>query len=119
MTNFENNELQTLLDLDGLVFWPNVKYWVKFNVKIVTPTDQIPHGVRYSLTLHDKNNTRILGFDNAHSIKAKKRSKFAGRIVEWDHIHKFEHATHYEFRSPTQLLTDFWKAVDQIIGEKD
>jgi len=25
MTNFENNELQTLLDLDALVFWPNAK----------------------------------------------------------------------------------------------
>jgi hypothetical protein len=53
MTNFENNELQTLLDLDALVFWPNAKYWVKFSAKMVTPTDQVPHGVKYSLTLHD------------------------------------------------------------------
>ena len=119
MINFEKNELQTLLDLDGLVFWPNANYWVKFNVKMVTPTDQIPHGVRYSLTLHDRNNSRLLGFDNAHSIKAKKGGKFEGRIIEWDHVHKFERATPYGFSAPAQLLTDFWKAVDQIIGYND
>ncbi len=28
-------------------------------IKMVAPTNQIPHGVKYPLTLHDKNNTRI------------------------------------------------------------
>ena len=86
---------------------------------MVRRTDQIPHGVRYPLTLHDRNNSRLLGFDNAHSIKAKKVGKFAGQIIEWDHVHKFEHTTPYGFSSPAQLLTDFWKAVDQIIGDND
>jgi hypothetical protein len=119
MEDSEYNELRTLLDLDGLVFWPNSKYWVKFSAKAVTPTDQIPHGIKYSLTLHDRNNTRIIGFDNVLSIKARKGSKFAGRIVEWDHMHKFEHVTPYEFSSAAQLLTDFWKSVDQMTGNKD
>ena len=117
MINNEKNELKTLLDLDGLVFWPNPNYWVKFNVKAVTPTDQIPHGIRYSLTLHDRNNTRLLGFDNAHLIKTKKRGKFACRIVEWDHVHKLDNVSPYGFQSPVQLLSDFWKAVDEIIGQ--
>ena len=115
----EKNELQTLLDLDGMVFWPNPNYWVKFSVKTVTPTDQIPHGIRYSLTLHDRNNTRLLGFDNAHLVKVKKGGKFAGQIIEWDHIHKFDRAIPYGFKSPAQLLSDFWKAVDEIIEEQD
>lgn len=119
MEDLEYNELRTLLDLDGLVFWRDSKYWVKFSAKAVTPTAQIPHGIRYSLTLHDRNNTRIIGFDNAHAIKARKGSKFTGRIVEWDHMHKFERAIPYEFRSAAQLLTDFWKSVDKITGNKD
>ena len=116
---FEYDKLQTLLDLDGLVFWLDAKHWVKFSAKKVEPTAWIPHGIRYSLTLHDSNNTRVFGFDNAHAIKAKKRSKFAGRIVKWDHVHKFNRVFHYEFESPDQLLTDFWNAVDKIVAKKD
>lgn len=110
-------ELQALLDLDGVIFWPNPRYWVKFEAKIVESTPQIPHGIRYSLTLHDRNNTRLLGFDNAHSVKkqVKRRRKFLGRIVKWDHIHHFEKITPYGFESASQLIDDFWKAVDEII----
>ncbi len=115
----EYDELQTLLDLDGLVFWPDTRYWVKFSAKNVEPTAWIPHGIKYSMTLHDSNNTRILGFDNAHAVEAKRVGKFAGRIVEWDHVHKFKRVSHYEFKSPAQLLTDFWRAADQIIASKD
>jgi hypothetical protein len=64
--------LNTLLELNGVEYWLNENCWVKFEayeVKEVTP--QIPHGIRYSLTLHDRYNKRIMGFDNAHAFKAK------------------------------------------------
>ena len=57
--------LETLLDFDGNVFGLNKGYWVKFDVHRVVPNEHIPHGISYSLTLHDRNNIRIIGFDNA------------------------------------------------------
>jgi len=32
-----------------------------------------PHGIRYSLTLHDKYGARVLGYDNAHAVKPPKK----------------------------------------------
>ena len=110
-------ELQTLLDLDGTKFWPKPHCWVKFEVRLVEPTPQIPHFKKYSLTFHDRNNTRILGFDNAHAVrkKGRRRKKYTGRIITWDHVHKVRKVAPYEFESASQLLDDFWKAVDKII----
>jgi len=65
--------LETLLDLDGEVFPMDNGYWTKFEARRVDPTKQIPHGIRYSLTLHNRNNIRILGFDNAHTFKPKSK----------------------------------------------
>jgi len=109
-----DGSLDTLLDLDGEVFPMDNGYWTKFEAKRVNPTNQIPHGIRYSLTLHDRNKTRILGFDNAHAHKNKKK-KYGARKVTWDHKHKTEKVYNYEFESASQLLEDFWDAVEQIL----
>lgn len=69
----EDAALETLLDLDGEIFPMDNGYWTKFEAYRVAPTRHIPFGIRYSLSLHDRNNTRILGFDNAHAQKAKKK----------------------------------------------
>ena len=106
--------LQTLLDLDGEIFAMDKGYWTKFEVRRIEPTQQIPHGVRYSLTLHDRNNARILGFDNAHAVKPPKRKKYGARRITWDHKHKLEKVSPYEYESASQLLEDFWDAVDKI-----
>lgn len=110
-------ELLTLLDLDGQSYWPKQNFWVKIEAKIVEKDEHRPHGVKYSLTLHDRNNTRILGFDNAHAIKKKGRRpiKYTGRIVMWDHVHRQEKVERYLFTSASQLLSDFWNAVNQIV----
>ena len=76
----------------------------------------IPHGIRYNLSLHDKHNRRVLGFDNAHAIKPKKK-KYGARKVTWDHKHQKEKVLSYEFESAGQLLEDFWTAVDKYLGE--
>lgn len=108
--------LITLLDLDGQSYWIR-KYWVKFEARQVEKDEHRPHGIKYSLTLHDRNNTRILGFDNAHAIKKKGRrtTKYTGRVVTYDHIHKQNKVERYLFSSASQLLEDFWNAANQII----
>jgi len=91
-------------------------YWTKFVVHTIEKTEAIPHGIRYSLTLHDKNSTRILGYDNAHAIKPK-RKKYGAKRNVWDHKHNRDKVTYYEFQDAGQLLSDFWDEVDKIMEE--
>ena len=106
--------LDTLLDLDGerIVFEDGS--WVKCEVRRVKSTRERPHGIEYSLTYHDRHNRRILGFDNAHAVQSKRRG-YRGRRVEYDHRHAHpkDMGIAYDFDSPEQLLTDFWRAVDE------
>jgi len=52
-----------LLDLDGDLYVINeAGYWVKFEVKRTAITPERPHGIDYSITLHDPKNNRIAGF---------------------------------------------------------
>lgn len=109
-----NPGLEYLLDLNGEVFPLDSGYWLKFEAKKVTPNEHIPHGIKYSLTLHDKTNKRILGYDNAHAIKPK-RKKFQAQKTEWDHKHSNEKVKNYEFENAGQLLEDFWSDVYKIV----
>lgn len=113
----EDTELLTLLDLNGYSFWCDNGYWVKFVACKVDKDKFRPHGINYSLTLHDRNNTRVLGFDNAHAIpkRGRRPKKYTGRIITWDHVHKQEKVERYLFSSASQLLDDFWKSVNEII----
>ncbi len=63
-----DHSLENLLMLNGdrIIIDEVLGLWVKFDVKRVLSRKQ---GIRYSLSLHDKNNIRILGFDNAHEIE--------------------------------------------------
>lgn len=106
--------LETLLDLNEEVFPMENGFYTKFNARRVEPTDQRPHGLRYSLTLLDRYGQRVLGFDNAHGIKPKKK-KFGAKKVTWDHKHSQEKIENYEFESAGQLMEDFWAAVDEIV----
>ncbi|NYT67205.1 toxin-antitoxin system TumE family protein [Pusillimonas noertemannii] len=105
--------IDTLLDLDGSILDQEGGYWIKLEAWRVEASEAIPHGVRYSLTLHEPYGRRILGYDNAHAIKPPKRYKYAGRILAYDHKHR--HATDkgvpYEFQSVQQLLSDFFADV--------
>lgn len=105
--------LQTLLDLNGMVYYYDDGYWIKFEAWQVEPSDRIPHGIKYSLTLHDKKNIRIVGYDNAHHYKSSKRKRYKARKVTWDHFHKREKVFSYEFDSASQLMEDFWKTVKE------
>lgn len=103
-------DLENLLNLDGEIFPMDNGYWVKFEAHKVEKSVVVPHGVKYSLTLHDKTNRRVLGYDNAHSFKSSK--KYGAKKETYDHIHKETAVVAYEFESAAQLIEDFWNSVE-------
>ena len=103
-------DLDNLLNLHGEVFPMDNGYWVKFEAYVIESSLAVPHGVRYSLTLHDKSNRRVIGYDNAHSFKSHK--KYAAKKESYDHVHKQMDIVAYDFESASQLLEDFWKSVE-------
>ena len=111
--------LETLLELDGNVLEQENGFWIKVEVRAVAASEHIPHGIRYSLTLHDRYGTRVLGYDNAHAVKLPKKFKFAGRRLPHDHRHRGASDTGvpYLFESPQRLLEDFFAEVDLVIRE--
>jgi hypothetical protein len=78
---FRDPCLDALLDLDGEVFILEGKgrYWVKFEVKRVEASPERPHGLGYSLTLHDDAGDRLVGFDNAHAVGRERARAPASR----------------------------------------
>ena len=81
----DSGELLALLDLDGTeIELMDGQYYAKFEAHRVEPSPEVPHGIKYSLTLQDRTGQRVLGFDNAHPIKIKK-GRFVERPTEADH----------------------------------
>lgn len=108
-----------LLDLDGLNFAQEGGYWIKYEVSDAPRTPERPHGIQYSLTLHDPQGERIFGIDNAHRPKKRggpaaksKRSKVA------DHLHRGGRVYAYEFKDAETLLADFDKGVNAALKRK-
>ncbi|HTJ94742.1 MAG TPA: DUF6516 family protein, partial [Pararobbsia sp.] len=76
-----------------------------------------PHGLKYSLTMHDETGTRLMGFDNAHPIREASGPGARTRI-EHDHKHTGECVRFYVFSNAATLLADFWKEVDIAMQER-
>ena len=110
--------IDTLLNLHGEIIDQGGGYWMKIEAWRVDATEEIPHGIRYSLTLHDPCGKRILGYDNAHLVKPKK-FKYAGRIMAYDHKHRHvsDKGVPYEFKDAQQLISDFFADVDRVLRE--
>lgn len=114
MTN--GQDLDTLIDLDGVIIEQAGGCWTKFEVRQVQATEEIPHGIRYSFTLHDRHGERLMGFDNAHAVKSRKKSKYQGRkTYDHRHRHSTDPGVFYEFVDGHQLLKDFWFEVDKTL----
>jgi hypothetical protein len=111
--------LEVLLDLHGSIIDQEGGYWVAIEAWHVETSRHIPHGVRYSLTLHEPYGRRILGYDNAHAASLPKKFKFAGRRLPFDHKHRHasDRGVPYEFQSAYQLLQDFFHDVDEVLRE--
>jgi hypothetical protein len=114
----EDHQIRTLLELHDQILDQEDGYWIKIEAWEVKPSKDIPHGIRYSLTLHAPSGKRILGFDNAHALKVKGH-KYAGQRLTFDHKHRHMADTGipYEFKDAYQLLTDFFAEVDLVLKE--
>lgn len=107
-----DHTLQFLLDLDGLNFVYDGGYWIKYAVRVVAISTVWPHGIRYSLTLHDHEGKRVFGIDNAHSHRTSSGpAGKAARPIEADHVHTGGRIYPYEFVDAETLLTDFDEGV--------
>ncbi len=111
--------IDTLLDLHESILDQGNGYWIKLEAWCVEVSEQIPHGIRYSLTLHEPYGNRILGYDNAHAVKPPKKFKYAGRILAFDHKHRHssDKGVPYGFKDAQQLLEDFFADVDRVLQE--
>ena len=113
--------MEYLLGLDGNIeVQTDDGYWVKMEVSRVAATVERPHGIKYSLTLHAPDNTRLIGFDNAHAIKPEgSHFKHAGKKHPYDHRHRHvrDEGLLYEFNTAYQLLSDFYSEVDRVLKE--
>jgi uncharacterized protein DUF6516 len=105
-------ELEVLLSLDGFEFDFALGHVVKIEAQQIERTAGRPHGVKYSLTLHDPQGRRIYGLDNAHRAR---RSRGA-----FDHRHVYGGRRHvpYAYRGPAALLADFYAEVERILRER-
>ncbi|MGA7255092.1 MAG: DUF6516 family protein [Terracidiphilus sp.] len=111
--------LDTLLYLDGESFIVEAggACWVRFQVKRVPATTEKPHGLDYSLTLHDSDGKRLLGFDNAHAVQ-EGSGPGARTRVEYDHKHRGSRVHFYVYSDAATLLEDFWDGVYRILDER-
>ncbi|WP_254440156.1 DUF6516 family protein [Ruegeria sp. HKCCA5929] len=109
--------MDTLLELHGQTYFLGDNgFRVKFDVRRVEVTDERPHGLKYSLTLHEPKGDRVVGFDNAHAIEigngpAKKK------LTKYDHKHRFRTIGPYDYEDAATLLGDFWAEVDSVLDE--
>ncbi len=119
MAGKRNHSLELLLDLDGLNFVQDGGYWVKYEVSTVEKTPERPHGIKYSLTLHDRQGERIFGIDNTH--RPKKRGGPAAKSTQpkaADHLHRGGRVYAYEFKDAETLLADFDRGVNAALKRK-
>lgn len=101
-----------MLDGDRIVIDESLGLWVKFDVRVSTRYQ----GVCYSLSLHDKHNARIMGFDNSHEIEyGGKRRVASKRTYDHWHFDANDEGWPYAYTSAANLLEDFWKEVDKRV----
>jgi hypothetical protein len=111
--------VDAMLDLDGqvLVVDPRGGHCVKFVVRHVEPSRERPHGLTYSLTLHNAAGVRLVGFDNAHPVRESRRPGGKSR-GPYDHKHRLGAVRPYRYRDAGTLLEDFWSEVDSFLKER-
>lgn len=111
--------LEFLLGFDGRVHYFEDGSWIKFEIKRVDANKERPHGLSYSLTLHDRNGVRLVGFDNAHGLPVSSAS-FKRRQVAYDHWHRTETdpGRPYQFKDAATLIDDFFAQVEQVLRSR-
>ena len=121
----KDKTLENLLDLDGtkLVIDEELGLWVKFEAKL-TALSVRKNGVRYSLSLHNRDGCRMMGFDNAHAVLyGAKRMVSPKRVFDHWHYDEQDKGRPYQYLNAGQLMEDFWMEVGKRLvllkgGEK-
>lgn len=109
--------LDALLDLDGqIMVVDEAGHVARFAVRKTVPTEARPHGLSYSLTLHDRTGRRLVGFDNAHLV-GRPGGRFVAQPRVFDHLHRGprDEGRPYEFVDAGKLIEDFWAAVERTL----
>lgn len=116
--NIPEYELENLLDYDGRKLLIVSGHFLKFEFKIVSKSERVPHGLSYSLTLHDPKGKRLVGFDNAHPVDHQGSAFVAAPKVS-DHWHRTAKDTGrpYKFESTWKLMGDFFDEVEKTLAE--
>ena len=115
-TKTPEHTLEFLLAFDGRRHWYEGGYHIRFEIKRVAATPERPHGLRYSFTLHDPDNERLIGFDNAHPV-GPRGSRFNPKPVAADHWHRDEtnDGRPYDFIDAETLIEDFFNEVERVL----
>jgi Family of unknown function (DUF6516) len=95
-------------------------YWVTFRVRRVEASEERPHGFQYSLSLHDANDDRVLGYNNAHAVDVGTGPATRSRRQRaYDHINRRgKRPVPYRFTTPYKLLEDFFTDVDRTLKKE-
>ena len=120
MVTHSDPNLDTLLDLDGVIFALSddpAPYWVKFIVKQVLPSPDRPHGLEYSLTMHGPDGGRVAG--STTPIRYARDRVRGPDPHECDHRHRRRSVRPYEYQDAGTLMLDFWTEVESVITGKD
>ena len=112
-------DLDYLLGYDGRLHFLASGHFLKFEARRVDPSEQVPHGIGYSLTLHGPDGTRLLGFDNAHSVPHP-GGRYISPPAAADHWHRTasDEGRPYSFSTVPQLLDDFFDEVERVLREE-
>lgn len=108
--------LELLLGYDGRLHYFASGHSLKFEVKAVDKSPQVPHGIAYSLTLHAPGGRRLVSFDNAHPVPHR-GGRHVRRKPQADHWHRTarDRGRPYEFVSVEQLLKDFFDEAERVL----
>jgi hypothetical protein len=109
--------LARLLDLDGEIMEVGGGHWVSLRVRRVAVSAAKPHGIDYALTLIGTRNERLVGYDNAHRVKAG-RGPGGRRPKAADHRHIRGRVRPYAYSDAETLMQDFWTDVERILKEE-
>ncbi|MGO9995541.1 MAG: hypothetical protein ACLPTF_23935 [Steroidobacteraceae bacterium] len=109
--------LEFLLDFDGRRHFYEGGYFAKFEIRRVSKTKTRPAGIKYAFTLHAPDGTRLMGFDNAHTVPALGGRKKAAAASDHWHRTADDVGRPYKFSDVETLLNDFFDEVERILTE--
>ena len=111
--------LEFLLAFDGRIHHLEGGYWIKFEIRRVGGTTKRPHGLSYSFPPHGLGGSRLIGFDNAHSVLAR-GGRQRRRPEASDHWHRNEDdpGRPYAFKDADTLLQDFFQEVRRTLADR-